>query len=97
MSRSYRAPFAAVTAARSAADDKRLAARGVRRKQNQWLRMTADFDEAIVPHGLECPWKEVYCWGRDGNQRLQVPDDRGWSWHCVFNRTVFIHTNRLDG
>ena len=83
MSRSYRSPFAAVTGARSAADDKRLAARGVRRKQNQWLRKTADFDEAIVPHRLECPWNEVYCWGRDGNQRLQIPDDRDWSRHCL--------------
>ena len=82
MSRSYRAPFASVTRVRSAADDKRLAARGVRRKQNQWLRKTADFDEAIVPHRLECPWNEVYCWGRDGGQHFQVPDDRDWSRHC---------------
>ena len=73
MSRSYRSPFAAVTGARSAADDKRLAARGVRRKQNQWLRKTVDFDEAMVPHRLECPWNEVYCWGRDGNQRSSGP------------------------
>lgn len=83
MSRSYRAPFAAVTGVRSAADDKRFAARGVRCKQNQWLRVTADFDEAIVPHRLECSWNEVYCWGRDGKQRLQVPDDRDWSMHCL--------------
>jgi hypothetical protein len=83
VSRSYRTPFASVTGVRSAADDKRLAARGVRRKQNQWLRKTADFDKAIVPHRIECPWNVVYCWGRDGNQRLQVLDDRDWSRHCL--------------
>jgi len=54
MSRSYRSPFAAVTGARSAADDKCRAARGVRRKQNQWLRKTTDFDDAVVPHRFEC-------------------------------------------
>jgi hypothetical protein len=67
VSRSYRAPYASVTGVRSAADDKRFAARGVRRKQNQWLRGTTDFDEAIVPHRLECPWNEVYCWDRDAS------------------------------
>ena len=83
MSRSNRAPFAAVTGVRSAADDKRQAARGVRRKQNQWLRTRVDFDDAIVPHRLECTWNEVYSWGRDGRQRLQLPDNRGWSRHCL--------------
>jgi hypothetical protein len=83
MSRSYRAPFAPVTGVKSAADDKRLAARGVRRKQNQWLRQTVDFDEAIVPHRFECHWNEVYGWGRDGRQFLQVPDDRDWSFFCL--------------
>ena len=83
MSRSYRAPFAAVTGVRSAGDDKRLAARGVRRTQNRWLRMLVDSDEALVPHRFECPWNEVYCWGRDGSQRLQAPDDRAWSRHYL--------------
>jgi hypothetical protein len=83
VSRSYRAPYASVTGVRSAADDKRFAARGVRRKQNQWLRETADFEDAIVPHRFECPWNDVYSWDRDGKQSLQVLDDRDWSRHCL--------------
>lgn len=82
MSRSYRSPFAAVTGAKSAADDKRQAARGVRRKQNQWLRKTPDFDEAIVPHRLESLGMRCTA-GADGGQHFQVPDDRDWSRHCL--------------
>jgi hypothetical protein len=96
MSRSYRSPFAAVTGARSAADDKRLAARGVRRKQNQWLRKRVDFDDAIVPHRLECPWNEVYCWGEMATSVFRSRTiEIGLG--IVFIRTVFIHTNRLNG
>jgi hypothetical protein len=51
----------------------------VRRRQNQWLRTTIEFENGVVPHKLECAWNEVYCWGRDGKQHLTVPDARDWS------------------
>ena len=96
MSRSYRSSFAAVTGARSTADDKRLAARGVRRKQNQWLRKTVDFGEAIVPHRLECPWNEVYA-GAEMAASISKSRTIEIGPGIVFSRTVFIHTNRLNG
>ena len=79
MSRSYRKPFSACTGTKSAKDDKRRANRGVRHKQNQWLRTLEDYDSALVPHRLECAWNEVYSWGRDGHQYLQVPSQREWA------------------
>lgn len=72
MSRSYRRPYEAVTGNRSAKEDKQLAARGMRRKQNEWLRNHPEFEEnALVPHRLECAHNDVYGWGRDGKQRLR--------------------------
>jgi len=38
MSRSYRRPYAAITGTASAKDDKRMAQRGIRRKQNLTLK-----------------------------------------------------------
>jgi hypothetical protein len=78
MSRSYRKPYCAVTGCDSAKQDKRWAARGVRRTQNQWLRMLEDCDSALAPHRLECAWNNVWSWGRDGKQRLQVPSANEW-------------------
>jgi hypothetical protein len=75
MSRSYRRPFATITGNASAKDDKRLAYRGVRRKQNQALETCIDFEELLLPHRLECAWNDVWCWGRDGAQ-LYRGDDR---------------------
>ena len=69
MSRSIRRPYAAVTGTASAKDDKRMAHRGVRRKQNLALRTCADFEEFLAPHRLECTCNNTYCWGRDGAQR----------------------------
>ena len=68
MSRSYRRPYAAITGTSSAKDDKRLAHRGVCRRQNQALKTCADFEDLLLPHHLECPWNNVWCWGRDGRQ-----------------------------
>ncbi len=69
MSRSRRRPYAAVTGVLSAKEDKRLARRGVRRKQNLALRMTLDHDILLLPHRLECACNDVWCWRRDGRQR----------------------------
>ena len=68
MSRSYRRPFAAITGLASAKSDKQLAHRGVRRKQNYALKTCADYENLILPHFLECPWNNNWCWGRDGKQ-----------------------------
>jgi hypothetical protein len=74
MSRSYRKPYAAHCPFRvSAKEDKRLAARGMRRRQNQWLQNTSDFRDALVPHRLECHHNNVYDWKRDGRQQLRQP------------------------
>jgi hypothetical protein len=75
MSRSYRRPFATITGNASAKDDKRLAHRGVRRKQNQTLETCVDYEELLLPHRPECAWNEVWCWGRDGAQ-FYCGDDR---------------------
>jgi hypothetical protein len=68
MSRSTRRPFAAITGAASAKDDKRMAHRGARRKQNLALITCADYESLLIPHRLECAWNNNYCWGRDGAQ-----------------------------
>lgn len=68
MSRSYRRPFAAITGTASAKDDKRVADRGVRRKQNFALKTCTDYESLLIPHRLECAWNNNYCWGRDGAQ-----------------------------
>jgi hypothetical protein len=68
MSRSTRRPFAAITGLASAKDDKRLAHRGVRRKQNLALKICADYENLLLPHRLECHWNNTYIWGRDGAQ-----------------------------
>ena len=78
MSRSYRKPYCAITGTKSAADDKKHAARGVRRAQNQALKTFVaatldDWDEFIMPVKLECSWNDTWGWGRDGKQSLQFP------------------------
>ena len=80
MSRSYRKPAHAVTSCSSAKDDKRHAARGVRRRQNQYLRdsqIANYWDEFLIPHKYECSFNETYCWGRDGCQSLRFPPKYG--------------------
>ena len=72
MSRSYRRPFAAVTGVASAKDDKRLANRGVRRKQNlalkTCLKTDIGYEALLLPHLLECTWNDTWVWDRDGTQ-----------------------------
>ena len=68
MSRSYRRPFAAITGTASAKSDKRMAHRGVRRKQNLALKICADYANLLLPHRFECAWNDTYNWGRDGAQ-----------------------------
>jgi hypothetical protein len=68
MSRSSRRPYAAITGVASAKDDKRLAHRGVRRKQNLALKTCNDYEDFLPPHPLECPWNNTWCWNRDGGQ-----------------------------
>jgi len=74
MSRSTRKPYSAVTGVRSAKKDKQQAARGLRRKQNQWLR-TSDCqnEHSLIPHRLECTWNQVYCWGAMGVRGTASP------------------------
>jgi len=68
MSRSYRRPFAAITGTASAKDDKTLANRGVRRKQDLVLKTCTDYEDLLVPHRLECDWNNTYAWRRDSAQ-----------------------------
>jgi hypothetical protein len=68
MSRSTRRPYAAITGTASVKDDKRMAHRGVRRKQNLALHTCADYEDFLVPHRLECTWNNNYCWDREGAQ-----------------------------
>lgn len=68
MSRSHRRPYAAITGLASAKDDKRLANRGVRRKQNLALKVCIDYENLLLPHPLECSWNNTWCWDRDGTQ-----------------------------
>ena len=69
MSRSTRRPYAAITGLSSAKWDKQMAHRGLRRKQNLHLKTCLDYDNLLLPHPLECPWNNTWCWGRDGSQR----------------------------
>jgi len=73
MSRSFRRPFAAVTGTASAKSDKRMAHRGVRRKQNLALKTCLDYDGLLIPHRLECTWNDTCVWGRDGAQLYHGP------------------------
>ncbi len=68
MSRSFRRPYAAITGTASAKSDKQLAHRGVRRKQNLTIKTCLDFENLLLPHPLECPWNNTWCWRRDGAQ-----------------------------
>lgn len=76
MSKSYRKPYSAITGAHSAHDDKTVAARMVRRAQNNALRTAianqVDWDEFLLPEVYECSHNDVWGWSRDGKQRLQT-------------------------
>lgn len=83
MARSYRKPYAAVTGSRSARVDKQMAARGVRRKQNQHLKTSWEDEDFLLPHRLECHHNDVWGWDRDGHQYLQIPNAASWSRFCL--------------
>ncbi len=51
-----------------------MAARGLRRRQNEWLRILNDPEDGLIPHRLECAHNTNNDWGRDGRQRLVFPD-----------------------
>ena len=80
MSRSYRKPYATWTGSYSSAhEDKTIAARGVRRRQNQYLKEVIkdrDFDSFLIPDMHECSYNEVWTWGRDGKKKLMMPYPR---------------------
>jgi hypothetical protein len=74
MSRSYRKPWGTcVCVRRSAHHDKTVAARSMRRAQNQALRdamaSNKDWDTFLIPERYECTANNVYGWVRDGRQR----------------------------
>jgi len=73
MSRSTRRPYAARYGIASATQDKVRAHRGQRRAQNQALRQAQDYEDLLIPHKLECPGNNVWCWGRDGHQFFHSP------------------------
>jgi hypothetical protein len=80
MSRSYRRPYSAICGNGSAKEDKRIAARGMRRRLNQWLHNLEDYDESgLIPHRLECSHNDVWGWNRDGKQRYCVPSMTEWN------------------
>lgn len=81
MSRSRRRPYSASCGTGSANWDKTAARRGVRRKQNRWLKTLADYDRALAPHKYECAWNDTYSWNRDGKQFLQLPGRFDWERH----------------
>ena len=76
MSRSYRKPYSSVTGVLSAHQDKALAARAMRRRQNEWLRKTTDYEQAMIPHRYECTHNNVCGWVRDGRKRLCSPHSK---------------------
>jgi|GEM_PF-3120786 hypothetical protein len=83
MARSYRKPYAACTGMCSASIDKQIAARGVRRNQNQYLKTNWEDEDFLLPHRFECHHNDVWGWSRDGQQCLQVPNARDWSRFCL--------------
>ena len=70
MSRSYRNPCAAVTSAYSAHDNKKTAARGLRRRLKQWLKILQNPEAELIPHRFECPHNNAYAWDRDRRYRV---------------------------
>ncbi len=76
MSGSYRKPYMAITGLSRSHDDKKKAARGLRRRQDAWLRGLNQYDQALVPHRLACAFNNTYLWGRDGKQFLTFPYSR---------------------
>lgn len=73
MSKSYRRPYSTWVGHRSEKQDRQMAARGVRRSQNQALKESAirdKWDEFIIPHKYECSHNNRYSWTNDGKKHL---------------------------
>lgn len=72
MSRSYRKPYYTWTSCGdSAHQDKKTAARGMRRAQEQSLREAVrdgNWEDWLIPVRGECVHNNVYGWHRDGSQ-----------------------------
>lgn len=82
MSRSYRKPYGTYCNIHNSAHyDKQLAARGVRRRQDEWLRNHWDDESGLVPHRYECCHNDVWGWNRDGTQFLFTLTGRDWNRH----------------
>lgn len=82
MSRSYRRPYGTYSNFHNSAHaDKTMAARGVRRKQNAWLRSHWDDDGGLIPHRRECGHNNVYAWIRDGSQFFIQLTGNDWRRH----------------
>lgn len=76
MSHSYRKPYSSACGYACNSADKRMAARGVRRTQNVYLRTQIkynEFDDFLIPHRLESPWNNTYSWSSDGLPHLLKP------------------------
>lgn len=80
MSHSVRQPYASWCGHNhSAAKDKHMAGRAVRRKQNAAIRQAwveDAFENFLLPDRYECGHNEVWTWVRDGTNRLQRPESR---------------------
>lgn len=88
MARSRRLPYTAVTGTGSAKQDKQLANRGVRRRQNQYTRDVLignqDWDADPIPVRYECAHNDTYSWNRDGKQYLCTIDHDDLNpYHCT--------------
>ncbi len=95
MGKSYRKPYSAITGLRSAAHDKMVARRCWRRAQEQALRDCKDWEELVIPKRLEASFNEVYSWGRDGKQTLQLPPDEDLQFSdSAFDRWWFDYMTR---
>lgn len=81
MSNSTRRPYSTHTINCGAKRDKRTANRSVRRRQNQWLATTLDFEEALLPHRYECSDNDVWGWSRDGKQHYNSLS-QAWAHYC---------------
>lgn len=73
MGKSYRKPWGTYVSVKSSAhSDKTVAARAVRRAQEQSLREAIrddDWEGWLIPTRYECSDNDVWGWGRDGKQR----------------------------
>lgn len=61
-----------------AKQDKVLAHRGERRRQDRAIRNTHDFADFVLPHRYECAWNNTYNWTRDGCQSYCGLTGRDW-------------------